>query len=181
MLVSCQLAKNACVSASDQLLLAEITEFALRPSRPLTLEQIAFLNKPKNQQQQQQENCDNKGNNNSSSSNITAIGSGAATVPPDAAPVHELPEGPSTAASSNAHHVLAVHNLTDARGAPLAEEPLRDRLASAGPLGGAPLQASSFAEFLYHELPVRFASRVKQLESLPLFHTEPLVMQVKQQ
>ncbi|XP_026194099.1 pyruvate dehydrogenase (acetyl-transferring) kinase, mitochondrial [Cyclospora cayetanensis] len=45
--------------------------------------------------------------------------------------------------------------------------------------GGAPLQDISFSEFLYHELPVRFASRVKQLESLPLFHTEPLVMQVR--
>ncbi|KAL8435259.1 hypothetical protein ACSSS7_002605 [Eimeria intestinalis] len=168
----------------DQLLLAEITEFALRPSRPLTLEQIAFLNEtqqqPHQQPDQQQQAHSNTSNgsssttssNNGSSSSSTRSRQGAHTVVPEGrhSRHHQVPSRMQPG-SASCRAVLGPGEVLAAK----AEIPLWG--PSRGPLGTG---ANSFAEFLFHELPVRFASRVKQLETLPLFHTEPLIMQVRQ-
>ncbi|CDJ58551.1 hypothetical protein, conserved [Eimeria maxima] len=229
----------------DQLLLAEITEFALRPSRPLTLEQIAFLNQSQQQQYQQQqqqlqqqqeeeeeeerheeerhddeeqqqqhaEEDERRDSSSSSSAAAAASASAAAPAPGTRSPgTSGISSNSRTSSSSSSSSrscptnascraVLAADELgkegsyknkgTKRGPPPFGYEP--DLFSGPpGPLGpqgghqggpqgapGAPLQSISFGEFLHHELPVRFASRVKQLEALPLFHTEPLVMHVR--
>ncbi|KAL8272391.1 hypothetical protein Esti_003681 [Eimeria stiedai] len=156
----------------DQLLLAEITEFALRPSRPLTLEQIAFLNETQQQPHHHPDQQQQTQSHGSSSSSSTPSRQGTHKAVPDArhSRHHQIPSR-MQAASASCRAVLGPgDDLTGKVEAPLWNP-------SRGPLGTG---ANSFAEFLFHELPVRFASRVKQLESLPLFHTEPLIMQVRQ-
>ncbi|KAL8451187.1 hypothetical protein Emag_002861 [Eimeria magna] len=157
----------------DQLLLAEITEFALRPSRPLTLEQIAFLNETQqqpHQQPDQQQQTQSHDSNSSSSSSSTPNRHGMHKAAPDArhSRHHQIPSRMQPGSASCRAVLGPGEGVTGKSEVPLWG-PTR------GPLGTG---ANSFAEFLFHELPVRFASRVKQLESLPLFHTEPLIMQV---
>lgn len=158
----------------DQLLLAEITEFALRPSRPLTLEQIAFLNQPHKQQSHQKQQYEkhrsarSDGNGIKGSQDVLAEGTQAPVGASMAA------SSPMRPASASCRAVLGTETLIDAGGTP-SWVPLRATQGAEDRLG----DANSFAEFLYHELPVRFASRVKQLETLPFFHTDPLIMQVR--
>ncbi|KAL8438808.1 hypothetical protein Efla_003845 [Eimeria flavescens] len=184
--------RTVCVCAADQLLLAEITEFALRPSRPLTLEQIAFLNETQQEQhrqqcQQQASDSSHAGSSSSSSSHTSSSSSDSSSTssssPQSAVAAGGAQTGDRLLSRAGERGPCNVQRSSPACGSVLGGG---DLLAageapplwgpSRGPLGTG---ANSFAEFLYHELPVRFASRVKQLESLPLFHTEPLIMQVR--
>ncbi|PHJ17738.1 pyruvate dehydrogenase kinase [Cystoisospora suis] len=102
----------------DQLLMAEITEFAMRSCRPLALHEIAYLKGP-----------------------YTA-GSSQSTSSTPLLPDH--PDGCGDACAFS-------HGKED-----------------------------SVEQFLSVELPVRFASRIKQIEALPMFNEERLVLQVRQ-
>ncbi|KEP60093.1 UNVERIFIED_CONTAM: pyruvate dehydrogenase kinase, putative [Hammondia hammondi] len=118
----------------DQLLMAEITEFAMRPCRPLTLQEIAYLKGPRTPPRE------------SAAPSLEAAVASSEPMP--------LPSSsPSSSSSSSAPSSSAFTGAGDGYSVEL---------------------------FLSVELPVRFASRIKQIEAVPLFHQEQLIIQVRQ-
>ncbi|KYK67208.1 putative pyruvate dehydrogenase kinase [Toxoplasma gondii TgCatPRC2] len=118
----------------DQLLMAEITEFAMRPCRPLTLQEIAYLKGPRTPPRE-----------TAAPSLEAPLASSESISPPSSS---SPPSSPSSSSSSSS-----------------------SAFTGAG-------EGYSVELFLSVELPVRFASRIKQIEAVPLFHQEQLIIQV---
>ncbi|EPT24588.1 pyruvate dehydrogenase kinase, putative [Toxoplasma gondii ME49] len=123
----------------DQLLMAEITEFAMRPCRPLTLQEIAYLKGPRTPPRE-----------TAAPSLEAPLASSESISPPSSS---SPPSSPSSSSSSSP--------------------------SSSSAFTGAG-EGYSVELFLSVELPVRFASRIKQIEAVPLFHQEQLIIQVRQ-